>query len=241
MKQLSARDVHSVLCRIPADVVAQMRRDPRVFIAGGIIRALIGGEEPADIDMWGPNKDVLELAATHLEKGRLERKENVRTHRTANAITLLTQGRLPVQFVFRWEFDSPVDCAESFDFSICSVAIWYSAEDKKFHSTCHDSFYEDLAAKRLVYLAPKRDEDAGGSMLRVLKYLRRGYNIQVDSLGAVCSRLFKGLWLADDNYKDEAQRTIMLTQLLRAVDPLLMIDGIEMGPEDEHANPERVA
>ena len=42
---------------------------------------------------------------------------------------------------------------------------------------CNIRFYPDLAARRLVYTSPLRNEDAGGSILRVLKFYQRGYRI----------------------------------------------------------------
>ena len=78
---------------------------------------------------------------------------------------------------------------DSFDFSISQAAFWFDAEVGKWDSFCGDKFYQDLSAKRLVYLSPVRNEDAGGSLLRVLKYYQRGYRIPLDSFGAVIARL----------------------------------------------------
>lgn len=256
MSTLSQRDVHHILARIPKDVVQLLRDDPRVFIAGGIIRALIGGEDPADIDLFGPGLVELQTVANKLMTIRLGKGEHPTMSATANAITILTPGRLPVQLITRWAYTTAQQVSDSFDFTICQAAIYYKPPVKgtpinpggiptpavpgEFLSVCSHRFYEDLAARRLVYTAPQRDEDAGGSMLRVIKYLKRGYNIQVDSLAAVCARLFRGMWTQDDHWKDEGQRTIMLQQILRAVDPLMMIDGIELG-EDDHHPPQRIA
>lgn len=77
-------------------------------------------------------------------------------------------------------------------------------------------FYPDLAAKRLTYCAPKRIEEAGGSLLRVLKFYRRGYIIPLDSLAAVIARLTSPPG-ADSS--GELQVAGEYLKLLRMVDP----------------------
>jgi len=237
MSSLSKTDLHYILSRIPRDVVELLKAHPGVFMAGGIIRALIAQETPNDIDLFGRSKEQLEVVADALIAVRKSRGEKARKHTTANAITVITQGRLPVQFITRWVFDHPDECAKSFDFTVCQAVIWHEEKDG-FSSTTHENFYPDLAARRLVYTSPHRNEDVGGSLLRVLKYARRGYSVQVQTLGAVCARLLTGVDRdkGDDSEEWSAQ---VITGLLREVDPLLQIDGVELADEDEH-NPERV-
>ncbi len=74
-------------------------------------------------------------------------------------------------------------------------------------------------------------EDAGGSLLRVLKFYQRGYRIPLDSMGAVLARLCKAVdW---DLVKGqgtatswEEQAAKVLTGLLREVDPNIDPDHI---------------
>jgi hypothetical protein len=88
----------------------------------------------------------------------------------------------------------------------------------------------------LVYLQPIRNEDAGGSMLRVLKFYQRGYRIPIDSLGQVISRLMTGVDISRIHTEqkkfdkdseipglvfDEQQLSKVVTGLLREVDPLI--------------------
>src|SRR3546814_3214275 len=89
---------------------------------------------------------------------------------------------MTIQFITRWTFPRAADLWASFDFTVCQAAVWRTP-DGHWCSTCIDRFYVDLAARRLVYTSPVRDEEASGSMLRVIKYVKRGYSIQVDSLG----------------------------------------------------------
>ena len=62
-----------------------------------------------------------------------------------------------------------------------------------FRSLCSGTFYQDLAAKRLRYTRPARNEDAGGSLLRVLKYYQKGYRIPLESFAGVLTRLISAL------------------------------------------------
>ena len=99
-----------------------------------------------------------------------------------------------------------------------------------------DRFYADLAAKRLIYRSPLRNEDAGGSLLRVLKFYQRGYRIPLNSLGAVIARLVNAV----DEEKigafagnHEQKLAKVLTALLHEVDPAIDPEHIAHLPSDE--------
>ena len=132
-----------------------------------------------------------------------------------------------MQFIHRWTFQDPFEVAVSFDFSIAAAAVWYDVDRKVWLSDCDEMFYPDLAAKRLRYLSPVRNEDAGGSFLRMAKFLRRGYKISPESLGKLMARLNQGIKYPDFLAKDEAWQAQVYTGLLREVDPLTIIDGVE--------------
>lgn len=146
-----------------------------------------------------------------------------RIYRTPNALTLPI-FQPAIQIIHRWSFKTGFDVADSFDFTCCCAAFWWGQEsivapDLGWHSYCDDRFYPDVAAKRLVYRAPIRNEDAGGSMLRVLKYYQKGYRIPLDSLGAVMARMAMGLTLY--HRLDEKETGRILTGMLREVDPAI--------------------
>lgn len=240
MTSLLPRDVHHVLGRLPRDVRDALRADPRLMLAGGFIRAVIAQERPSDIDLFGADPALLEATATRIIEGRIAKGEVSRRHNTDNAITVFGGERLPIQFITRWTFSSLAQVVDSFDFTVCQAGIAFDPTLGQFISACADDFYPDLAARRLTYTSPSGSEDAGGSLLRVIKYVRRGYSIQVKSLGAVCSRLYSGIRPESAAITDEGERASVLGGLLREVDPLLVIDGVDIAPEDHH-NPERIA
>lgn len=229
---LNKDDLRNVVLHLPKDIREQMkRRQGKLFLGGGFIRAVIAGEKISDIDMFGHNKDVLIQIGYKLATDR----GHTKTHITKNAMTVLTENRLPVQFITRWLFDAPEELAKSFDFTVCQSVVYYM--NGEWHSITHESFYSDLAAKRLRYTYPQREEEAGGSMLRVMKYVKRGYSISPESLGGVMARVTKSLTDHSDFPYGKEMEIAKLTQAkLREVDPLLIIDGLHI--EDDHEMPD---
>lgn len=232
--KLNKDDLRNVVLHIPKDIREQMKRRPaKLFLGGGFIRAVIAGEKISDIDLFGHNKEVLTEIGYKLAMDR----GNTKTHITKNAMTVLTENRLPVQFITRWLFSNPEDLAKSFDFTVCQSVVYY--KDGEWHSITHESFYADLAAKRLRYTYPQREEEAGGSMLRVMKYVKRGYSISPESLGGVMARVTMGV-ISHENFNGRHNNEYDIAQftkgLLREVDPLLIIDGLHI--EDDHEMPD---
>jgi hypothetical protein len=236
--QLNKDDLRNVVLRLPKDVRNMLVRYPgKVFVGGGFIRAIVGREDVSDIDMFGNNAALLGILAEKLVSGRKEFNEKCRLHTTKNAITILTENRLPVQMITRWLFESSESLIGSFDFTVCASAVYY--ENGEFRSQVSPDFYSDLAAKRLRYTNPKREEEAGGSMLRVLKYVKRGYSISPESLADVMSRVH----IAAVDIQEKGLKTDGLTdiqqitkQLLREVDPLMVVDGLDI--QDDHNMPD---
>lgn len=208
--ELLKEDLYWCVNRLPKDVVSLLRnKQKQLFVAGGFIRACIANEKPNDIDIFSPNKDVAELCARTLAGQKYQFLS------TDNAFTVYGKGRLSVQFIHKWSFENPADVLPSFDFTIAKAVFW--SEKKIWGSLCDDRFYPDIAAKRLTYCSPKRIEEVGGSMLRILKFYQRGYRIPLDSLGAVIARIMTGVDFARANTEEEWAS--VLSGLLREVDP----------------------
>lgn len=240
MSELTNTDMAFVLSRCPSDVRRLVKDNPmRLFLAGGFIRSTIAGEKVSDIDLFGVSKEELTRLAKDLA---LSRKG--RCHETDNAITVLSGSRIPVQFITRWTFDFPEALINSFDFTVCQAAIWAESQPPapnetgeiipraaRFYSEATDDFYPDLAARRLVYTSPVRVEELGGSLLRVIKMVKRGYNIQAPSLAGVVARVTSSLDFAKT--PTEAEVAKVVTGLIREVDPLAIVDGVDMIDEHE--------
>lgn len=236
MQELSKYDLNWCVRRLPEQLIKLLKsKGKTVFVAGGFIRSCIANEPIADIDMFCPSKAESEACSKLMD--------NTILHETENAFTCFGKKTV-MQFIHRWTFDDPATCIESFDFTIARAAIWWDIDPSPnsltgsgcWRSLCDDAFYQDLAAKRLVYTSPVRNEDAGGSMLRVLKFYQRGYRMPLESLGAVIARLVSGVQEAVQANSAESEPTEVrmarvLTGLLREVDPNVDPDHIIHGAE----------
>jgi len=201
-----------------------MKEEP-LILAGGFIRACVANETVTDADFFGHSTSFLESCVDTLHK-----KHGGKVHKTQNAFTYrMEKGCLPVQFITRWLYTNPEKLLKEFDFTVAKAAVWWDSDSGKFLSACDSRFYPDLAAKRVVYTRPVRHEDAGGSLLRVRKFLSRGYQIHIKDFAGVLARLVQGLpdikdWETYSGVNIEDS----ILKLLKEVDPWAFI-----GEEEE--------
>jgi hypothetical protein len=220
MVTLDDMDVLWAVRRLPAPVRDLMKEaGAKMFLAGGYLRASVANEKASDIDLFCGNAVEAKAYAALLAQ-----QVKQKAHETVNAVTVKTKP-IPTQFIHRWTFLSPADALASFDFTIAQAALWYDANETAWRSACSPRFYSDLAGKRLAYTCPTRQEEAGGSMLRVLKFYQRGYRIPLDSLGAVMARCARGVEQVD-RVIDEGPLATIITGLLREVDPAIDPDHL---------------
>lgn len=228
-RTLAAADAAHIARHIPKDVRAVMKQHG-LIIAGGFIRSIIAGEEIRDIDLFGPEQALRDAAQeVAIERGVAE-------HETGNAITVVAPPRAPLQFITRWDYsrDDVAKCLAELDFTVCQAAVWWQPfEDKGgvWRTMCSESFYPDLAARRLVYTFPQRDEEVGGSLLRVRKFLMRGYNIQALALAGVMARVYSEVRDSALAHEGEEGCARAIAGILHEVDPLMIIDRVD--PVDE--------
>lgn len=235
---LAPNDLNFAVRRLPKDIRALLSKyHGTLFCGGGFIRAVVASETPSDIDLFGTSKDHLTAIAKELQATR-GGADHCRLHHTKNAITAICIGRVTVQFITRWTFTNAAEVCASFDFTVCQAAIWRDGGDKAspWASAIGEGFYRDLAARRLVYTAPVRDEEAGGSLLRAIKYIKRGYTIQIGSLAGVIARLTRTVDAKRCDLSNESACHRVLHGLLQEVDPTIIVDGLEL--TDDHETPD---
>lgn len=245
MNKLTFHDLQFALLRAPKALLQVMKKPEwanKVFVGGGYLRAIVAGEPVNDIDVFVTCKDDADRLALALlmaqekveftvcgKAADFAKSVKQRIYTTDNAVTL-PGFKTTIQIIHRWTFTHPWEVINSFDFSICGAVFWWAGEAAEagtmagWQSLVLDRFYADLASKRLVYQAPARIEDAGGSLLRVLKYYAKGYRIPIDSMGSVMARMVCGVepkkvMGIDGKGWDEVQLAKVLTGLLREVDP----------------------
>jgi hypothetical protein len=210
--ELDIYDLNSAIKRLPNNLVSLMKSEEwvgSIFIGGGYLRSVVAMEPINDIDVFVKSSKDAELLAYKL----CSKKEDVIV--TENAYTV--KGKLDIQIIHRWVFENIEDVGNSFDFTVCNAVFSYN--NGKWVSFCDDRFYVDISAKRIIYRNPVRNEDAGGSMLRVLKYYQKGYRVPLDSLGAIIARLIKDINVEICPLSDEEKTSKVITGLLREVDP----------------------
>lgn len=265
MRELNKQDLQWALRRAPVDVLKLLKTFPgAVFVGGGFLRACVAGEEVNDIDLFAPSIEAAKSYALILEA---KAGDMGKLYQTDNAFTVKGYS-VPIQIIHRWTYGTPEELMRSFDFTIAMAGFWWDAGQEgspaatmsnfiatsppcpprpyvearpaSWRSICDDRFYEDLAAKRLRYTAPERNEDAGGSLLRVLKFYQRGYRIPLDSLGAVTARLLNDVraWAVLEGCASdrEAQLAKVLTGLLREVDPNIDPSHIAHLPAEDYTH-----
>lgn len=170
-------------------IVKEAMRQFDIYLCGGYIRDMLDNQSPKDIDFFCKNINSAELGAKYLENNNVV----IRRHDSANAITLDLESGEQVQFITRWLFDGALEHLEMFDFTHVRAAIWYIRQDRYtgWVGICDDRFVPDVTNKRLRYCAPIRDEEAAGCVLRMKKFLERGYKIDNDSLCKILARISK--------------------------------------------------
>jgi len=258
MNILLHHDLQFALLRCPKVLLQVMKQwGPRVVVGGGFLRASIAREDISDVDVFTQSKDDAYALAELLVRLRLgyrpiasaddlakkaeeDKAVTARIHITDNAYTL-TCFHPVVQIIHRWTYRYPEDIIDSFDFTVAKAVFWHERENGNWRSLCHDRFYPDLAAKRIVYTSPIRNEDAGGSMLRVLKFYQKGYRIPLDSLGRVIARLCGAYEPTKEEWNarklDEGYMSKIFTGLLREVDPNIDPSHVAHLPAEETTNP----
>lgn len=206
-KTLNRFDLHRIKRVLPKPV-AELMAKKTIFLGGGFIRSIIASEPINDIDLFvGPDHnpdDVVDLLKDQVGGGK--------PYKTENATTLRSRP-WTIQVIHRWRYTTAEELIKAFDFTICQAAVWIKGDE--WGSVCHPSYYEDLAGKRLIYTSPVREEAAGGSFIRALKYGKRGYRMPMLDWALVIERLNDGIEVGTP----KRDRVKVLAGLLREVDP----------------------
>lgn len=261
MQTLAHHDLQNALRRTPRRLLEAMK-DPvwagKIFVGGGFLRSVIAGEPVNDVDVFVSSKEDAKKLADKLafipeNASRVGAPLRHRVYESDNAFTIRGFGPA-VQIIHRWVFNKAEDVAKSFDFTICCAVFWWGEYASRsglgdsdvvcrWKSYCDERFYPDLAAKRLHYRSPVRNEDAGGSLLRVLKYYQKGYRIPLNSLGAVIARLWMGIeesgirnTAGAFGLTKEQAFAHVVTGLLREVDPDIDPNHIAHLPSETEEN-----
>lgn len=262
MRQLDPHDLSWALRILPRELKVLMEEaGERIVLGGGFLRSSVSGERPNDIDLFCKSpEDAFHYATLLAGLKNILVTDNAYSIRKVGGFFVQFIHRwtyeTPAQILDSFDFtvacsavwfekwcdhkDSVMPMTQQGGSFICTRCnlMWLKnfepiTDFGKWTSLIDDNFYSDLAAKRLVYRSPQRNEDAGGSMLRVLKFYQKGFRIPLDSLGAVIARMADAVDLkcievlpdfdtpSDLGKTTEERWAKVLTGLLREVDPLI--------------------
>lgn len=202
-EELRPLDVSTCLSAVPEEVRSVLIEFPQsVVLAGGLIRATVSDEQISDIDLFTSYPEVAKEVELRLRGlGPASQRQGVAT---------IYAKPFPIQVIVRQPFEDPAALIGSFDFTICRAALW--SDGQAWRSLSSIFFYLDVAAKRLRYCSPAREEEASSGLLRVLHFYRKGYRIGISSFAQVLARFSDG---AGGDTKD----ALALESLLRRGTP----------------------
>jgi len=179
---MNETDLYNAVLLLPDKIVHFLKvNSNKAYLAGGYLRSVIGNEPISDYDIffsydkanlqshlhtWSPSADL----------AGIEETEN----------SFLIPKRLdcpPIQFIWRWKFTDAKDLIDKFDFTIAKAVIWYNGSD--WCGLVCDTYYQDLAAKRIVYSSGVPGNEGAGHIARLLKFIARGYSIGPNDLANI--------------------------------------------------------
>lgn len=189
-------EVSYLVSRLPLCVSVNLVGAPAI-IAGGWLRDTLTRTEPKDLDIFAQDYEEAKKLANQIASFN---QQNVGfIVENPNCFTIRILGQIPIQVIFRWKLLSIEQIMQHFDFTIACVAL-----QNKFNEWVgfyHQDFFKHIAKKELVYTNPTHEPEPGGSILRMHKFMGRGYTISLSSLAqlqAAYVRTFRGWEYAQD-------------------------------------------
>lgn len=136
------------------------------YICGGSILSYLKQTPINDIDLFFPNEKNLILAKEKLIKMGFEcRFEN-------EIVCNLHKGKIKAQLC-KIKYGSLEEILSTFDFTVCCVAI------NRNMLICHNDFWKDFHNNKLNF---NNLDKPRNSLIRIPKYIRKGFNIGYRSL-----------------------------------------------------------
>jgi len=140
------------------------------YVAGGFIRSYYAREKASDMDIFFIDESSFNTAIK-----KISNEWEMVSH-TSKAVTFVNQGKV-VQFISLL-YGKEEDVLSLFDFTICSISV----NIKSNVLILHDKFFEHLAGKELVV---ETLDSPFSSLLRVIKYIKKGYFISCENLARI--------------------------------------------------------
>lgn len=184
----------NIVKKIPEDVKRLlMHFGSGLCIAGGFCRDAFIGEEPKDIDIFAVSDELMREATlwfnVHTDSYQLEKDSlNSINFRPKHDFDPVYETLPPIQFVTRAHYHMHGELIQSFDWSICQIAVYWNTINEAWEGICTEKFGEDIQSGTLHYTAPERDEDPGASVLRMMRFTQRGWRPTEESIARCLGR-----------------------------------------------------
>lgn len=162
---------------------------PKIWIAGGAIRNYFMGIPPVktDIDIFYSNKSFNEpeyytggqYALTQFMNFFQSREGYELIFSNDNAVKIRSKG-ITYDIIHGHEYSDPVDCIDSFDFTICQFAV---DQERVYHG---EHSFIDLAKRQLMI---NQIDFPLGTLRRTLRYTRKGFRICTGELHKIAQAI----------------------------------------------------
>jgi hypothetical protein len=196
--------VANITKQLPEDVTKLLQHiGSGICVAGGFCRDAFLGESPKDVDIFGTSEKVIRETIEWFSWNNTEYEPEVITANSRTFKPKYDHEVQPVQFVTRSWYPTHAELIESFDWSVCQCAVFWSQLSEKFEGICTKGFGEDIQAGKLHYTAPERDEDPGASILRMVKLTHRGFKPTEESIARAIGR-FAAELVKQETHLDDA-------------------------------------
>lgn len=163
----------------------------RGFIAGGVFKNIVQGEEFRDVDIFFESKEDWEAAVqSHYRSNEFEHK-----YESERAIGFKHKETGVVVELINVFFGTPKQILNTFDFTIAKAAI--VRHDESFRFLYHHEFFKHLLLRRLVIGTTMYNPI--NTFERTLKYTRYGYNMCNQSKVNLLSAIQKEEFIDFDN------------------------------------------
>jgi len=188
MPNLTQPQLKKVWGAIPIPLLNAMRDIPEalgkkasIILAGGFIRDVLYDGAPNDIDLFVQNVEQAAILSDHLKKhlgcddSDVFLGEIVYRHRWEGP---------EIQVLFRRPFNRTIDLINSFDFTVCQVAMMcggpqgVNIDGIGFSGICSAEFMNDAKKKRLRLV----DCITRTSLARVVRFYTKGYLPKLDPI-----------------------------------------------------------
>lgn len=189
-------EFYDYLCTVP-EVINIIENVDGVFLAGGLLRSLVGGEDinpqSTDIDLFFGHPEILEGVKKYLDHPTSYYKKVFQCPENKLATYIYKREGKPewkLQLISVDYYENAEEVIKTFDFTV----TMFSTDGENFYQGEHSQ--EDVNNKKLVW---NEITYPASSLRRMMKYARKGYHMREESYQFFVEKC----WSHDSMIRDE--------------------------------------